>query len=191
MNSTRKRISPGEERTNVVANGWPVRARDPIHDARPDAPIVRDPVVAVLAFLDRAQTLHRTLRPLVELVRLQPDAVRAEVLEQVPELQELHLGVRDGAARLAPEEGPADLGGLVVSVDVREARAADGRAVAGAAREEHDLVAEGLLLERRGDPALELPYLARHRHEHEAPDVVVVSHGKEVRRVLATQPLEP
>src|SRR6266542_87175 len=170
MNSTRKRISPGEERTNVVANGWPIRARDPIHDARSDAPIVRDPVVAVLAFLDRAQTLHRALRPLVQLVRLQPDAVRAEILEQVAKLKVLRLGVRDGAARLAPEEGPADLGGLVRVVDVQEARATDGRAVADAAREERDLVAEDLLLERRADPALELPHVARHRHEHQAPD---------------------
>ena len=65
-----------------------------------------------------------------------------------------------------------------------------GRAVADAPREERDLVAQDLLLERRRDPALELRNVARHRDEHQPPDVLVVRHGKELRGVLAAQRLE-
>ena len=71
----------------------------------------------------RAQPLHRALRPFVQLVCLQPHAVRAEVLEQVTELEVLRFGVRDGPAGFPPEERPPDLRGLVRAVDVQKVRA--------------------------------------------------------------------
>jgi hypothetical protein len=137
-----------------------------------------------------AKALHRALRPLVQLVCLQPHAVRAEIVEEMAELEILRLGVRDGTPSVATKERPADLGRLVRAVDVQEARAPDRRAVLRASREERHLVAEDLFLEGTGDPALELGYLARYRHEHQAPDVVVVRHGEELGGVLAPQRLE-
>src|SRR5688572_22981297 len=129
----------------------------------------------MLPLPDGAKALHRALRPLVQLVCLQPDAVRAKV-EKMAQLETLRLGVRDGAASLATKESPADLGRLVRPVDVQEARAPDRRAVLRAPREERHLVAEDLLLERTGDPALDLGDVAWHRHELQAPDVCVVRH---------------
>src|SRR5688572_16796713 len=116
--------------------------------------------------------------------------MRAEVVEEVAELEVLRFGVRDGAASRAAQERPADLRGPVPAVDVQEARAADRRAVPRAPREERHLVAEDLLLERRGDPALELADVLRHGYQHQPPDVVLVRDGKELGGVLPPERLE-
>src|SRR5438477_3085785 len=145
MKSTRKRISPRQQPLNARTDRWPIGARDPVYDAGADAAVVRDPVVAQLPLLDRAEPFHRPLRPLVQLVGLQPHTVAAELVEEMAKLQVFRFGVRDGAARVAPEEGPADLGRLVRSVDVQEPRAPDRRAVAHAPRDECDLIPERLL----------------------------------------------
>ena len=65
-----------------------------------------------------------------------------------------------------------------------------GAPSARAPREERHLVAEDLLLERRGDPALELADVARHRYEHQPPDVVLVRDWKELGGVLPPERLE-
>src|SRR5688572_6818860 len=116
--------------------------------------------------------------------------MRAELVEEVAELEVLRFGVRDGAAGVLAQERPADLRRLVPAIDVQEARAADGRAVTDAPREERHLVAEDLLLERRSDPALELAGVPRHGYEHQPPDVVLVRDGKELGGVLPAQRLE-
>src|SRR6059036_1663123 len=98
VKSTRKRISPRQEATNARTDRWPVGARDAVHDAGADTAVVRNPVVAKLPLLDRAEPFHRPLRPVVQLVGLQPHAVGAEIVEEVAELEILRFGIRDGAA---------------------------------------------------------------------------------------------
>src|SRR4029079_2233850 len=90
----RIRISPREEPLEVRLHATPIGPGDAVDHARPDAPVVRDAVVTHLTLLDRADALHRALRSFVQLVCLEPDAIRAEVLEQVAQLQVLRLGIR-------------------------------------------------------------------------------------------------
>src|SRR5438874_12946788 len=105
MKSTRKRISPRQQPLNARTERWPIAARDPVHDAGADAAVVRDPVVAQLSLLDRAEPFHGPLRPLVQLVGLQPHTVGAKLVEEMAKLQVLRFGIRDGAACVPPEEG--------------------------------------------------------------------------------------